>query len=61
MAKYKKCINHLFRPKIKIPSWARDPRMGDCTTCKPCKKNKDCIGYYPAPGLLVVDSEKEKT
>lgn len=42
-----KCINQLIRPKEKFPSWLLGNKMGDCTTCKPCEKNKKCSSYTP--------------
>lgn len=58
---YRKCINQLFRSKVVWPKWMRPKGMGDCTTCQPCEMNKECIGYYPAPGLFTVEIKEEKT
>lgn len=41
-----KCINQLHRPKEKVPAWARGDK-GDCTTCQPCEKNKNCSCFTP--------------
>jgi hypothetical protein len=38
-----RCINQVFRPKMKVIVRNR----GDCTTCQPCKNNIHCSGYYP--------------
>lgn len=52
-----KCISQLFRPKEKIPSWIRGMK-GDCTTCQPCEKNKDCPCYTPVSLMVVEIIEK---
>lgn len=53
--KYGKCINQLFESSLQIPTWMRQKGMGDCTTCQPCSKNAECIGYYPAPALIKME------
>jgi len=54
-----KCINQLIRPKEKIPSWLFENGMGDCSTCKPCERNKKCSGYTPV-GLIEFEVEEVK-
>lgn len=55
-----KCINQLIRPKESIPKYMRPKGMGDCATCKICRKNLDCTGFIPISiGTFHVEDKKE--
>lgn len=42
-----KCINQLIRPTESLPKFMLPKGMGDCATCKPCRKNIRCSCYTP--------------
>lgn len=39
------CINQFMRPKYHFQMEG----VGDCRTCQPDYKNKECKAYYPIP------------
>lgn len=49
------CLNQLFRPEIYIPQKG----VGNCKTCQPNEKNKNCRLYTPI-GVITQDVEIEE-